>query len=286
MRKIIFCLVAFIHTSASAQNAFKSLEIEFDEAAAPNEKAALGYWGGNCATASEPDAFWPAVLVVKEMQTSNGGLGTSLSYFWERDPAKDHFRNMSVAEVESHKDLSDWLAKEQWTVATEKNDSLTNEYKTRSSHTLFRELRHSDDGFRDRYLLRVIRKHGIMECVTLVCEFDKHLGAYRQRGAGVTYFGQSGALADQRVSVRNANVTTDIERIELTHRGQSPITLSQLSVVDDNGAVYPSSMTITLEPNVPYALKRSANGPKRVRRLDFYINGSTDGIDIQTYSTP
>jgi hypothetical protein len=267
-----------LSTSLIAGSAFESLESEFARAVPADPQTAAGYWAGNCTEASEPDAFWPAILVVRQTPSSK----SSLSYYWERSSSRDHFRNMKPQELEKHSGLKRWLANEKWSEASTKNGSFSNTYSPDPNTRVRRELRHTGSEFDSRYLLRVLRVNGLLESVTTYCEFDQHQGLYRQILS--LPFGQTGQVGSEVVSIRNQNSTVDIERLEFENEGNSTVVIKNMRVVAANGSVTRGPTELVLPPKNPTVLERTPAGPNRIIRLEFNVVGVTSGISVRFYS--
>ncbi len=280
MRSLLLLHLLISPTLLTA-SVFDSLDSEFSQALPADSLSASGYWAGNCTEALEPDAFWPGVLIVRQTDTGK----SSLSYFWERGPARDYFRSMKPNELENHAGLKRWLAKEQWNEAAMRNGSLSNTYSPDGNTRVRRELRHTGSEFDNRYLLKVVRVNGLLETVTSYCEFDQHQGLYRQAPSSIP-FGTTGPVSSEMVSIRNQNSTVDVERLQFLNEGNASVTLKNLKTVAANGSVSRGPAELILIPNAPTVLERTPTGPRRIIRLEFNVVGSTSGISVSFYSLP
>lgn len=258
---------------------FDSLESEFAKAVPADVLSAYGYWAGNCTEASEPNAFWPGILVVRQTPTGQN----SFSYYWERGSDRDFFRRMKPQDLEKHSGLAKWLSQEQWNEAAIRNGALCNHYSPDPNTRVRRELRHTGSEFDSRYLLRVVRINGLLETTTSYCEFDQHQGLYRQQAA---LFGTTGPVSSETISIRNQNSNVDIERLEFLSDGPAAITLKDMKIIAANGSVSKGPTEWILPANSPAVLARTATGPRRIIRLEFTVVGFTSGLNVTFYSIP
>ncbi len=278
-----------------AGSCYDDLASEFGAATLPLESAVKGYWGGNCVTTSEPEAYWPAVLAVKDASTSRG---TTLSYFWERNTDRDLFRNMSPSEVENYKPVKEWFAKEQWNSLKILSGSLANEYATTSSQKMLREIRWEENDANSRILMRVKRITGTKEETTLYCEFDKTLSGSTPStppstppGGGGTasanfVFGMTGAVRNQTFILNNPSPTSEVERLQFLNLGITRLILQNMIITFEDGTTA-NGPVITLPGRAGFEIKRNSRAPKLIESIEFQVLGSSNrGVEVRALGTP
>jgi hypothetical protein len=289
--KHLFLLMALVFgvSAHSAPTTYDELASAFATAAQPLESTVMGYWGGNCSTAGEPEAYWPGVLVVKEITKPGGGKANTLSYFWERKTGRNIFRAMTPDEVENYDSVKEWFAKEQWNPISVVNASLANDYTSSSTQKTRRELRWEENEFNSRALMRVVRVAGAVETTLLYCEFDKYLGKMAAAPAPRDpsfVFGYTGSVWNSAVIVNNSDRTRDIERLQFLNRGGNTVFLRDIIIRFDNGSVGYGPTSIQLPFKMGFELKRNATSSKRIDKIEFSVTGSTSNIEIKAFETP
>lgn len=291
-RLALFLAVVLGVSTFAAPTTYDELASAFASAAQPLESTVMGYWGGNCSTAAEPEAYWPGVLVVKEITKAGGTKGTTLSYFWERKTGRNIFRSMTPDEVENYDAVKEWFAKEQWNPISIVNSSLANDYTSSSTQKTRRELRWEENEFHSRALMRVVRVAGAAQSTLLYCEFDKFLGKPAMSGPGTPphdpsfRFGSTGTVWNNAVVVNNSEPTRDIERLQFLNRGNRNVVLRDIVITFDNGGVGYGPTSIQLPYKMGFELKRNATSSKRVQKVQFSVLGATSNIEILAFETP
>lgn len=290
MKLFLGTLVFLLGSTLQASTTYDSLEMEFRAAAEPLEKTVLGHWGGNCTLRAEPTAYWPAVLAVKTIPSSSGAY-TALSYYYERTPNRDFFRNMAAADVEAYQPVKDWFAKEQWNAAGSCHGSLTNRYSASGTQFIRREVRIVEGDAHSRILLRAVRVDGIKEATILFCEFDKALAAPLGAAPGSSSsssfaMGGTGFVQNRRVSVVNSEPLRTVDHFVVTNHGTTGIILYNLDVIGERGVIYHGPRRIDLPAGANYSLRRNFLAPLRIREVYFTVSGRTENIEIDGYETP
>lgn len=285
---MIWAILIFLCLPAQAASTYDSIETEFSSAAEPLEKNVMGYWAGNCSPRSEPTTYWPAVLLVKEVPDPAGNYA-SLSYYWERAADRDLFRNMTPAQVEAHKSVKEWFAKEQWTKLHSCHGALVNRYSASGTQHIRRELRVLENEFQSRLLLRAVRVEDMKEANLIYCEFDKSLGAFKSAPPSINdsfNFGGTGLVQNRAVVVTNSNPTRVIERLTFTNQGTAPVILYDVNAVSAGGYLVRGVSRIHLPVAASYTLRRTRFSPTYLREIRFNLSGRSENIEILGFSTP